>query len=77
MTQFEAEKRMPYITSIERRGRSEALRNAILDILTARFDEIPFGLREQVLAISDEKLLKQLPRLAAVAKSLKDFQKHL
>jgi hypothetical protein len=76
---------MTYVTNIERRGRAEgrvegrveALRTAVLEILEARFGEVPYELREELQALGNETVLKRMPRLAAVATSLDDFRRKL
>jgi predicted transposase YdaD len=76
---------MPYVTSIERRGRAEGraegriqtLRETILDSLEARFGEVPYELRERIQAIADEAELKRLHRQAALAESMSAFQSKL
>ena len=76
---------MKYVTSIERRGRAEgrvegraeALRTAALEILEARFGDVPYELREELQAMANETVLKRLPRLAAVATGLDDFRRQL
>ena len=76
---------MKYVTNIERRsrvegrveGQREALRTAALEILEARFGEIPYELREELHTLGDETVLKRLPRLAAVAAGLDDFRRQL
>jgi hypothetical protein len=78
---FEKAKRMKYITNIERRGRVEgrveALRTAALEVLEARFGEVPYELREELQALGNETVLKRLPRLAAVVTGLDDFRRQL
>ena len=68
---------MPYITSIERLGRQEgrrqALREGILDVLEARFGEVPYPLRERIETVSDEAELKRLHRQAALTPGLTAF----
>ena len=70
---------MKYVTSIERRGRAEgraeALRTAALEFLEARFGELPYELREELQAVHSQPVLKCLPRLAALATNLDDFQR--
>jgi flagellar biosynthesis/type III secretory pathway protein FliH len=94
---LEKEKVMPYVTTIERLGREEglkqgreeglkqglqlgrqeALREDILEIVKARFGEVPYGLRERIQAIADEAELKRLHRQAALAESMSAFQSKL
>jgi predicted transposase YdaD len=88
-TQFEEARSMKYVTNIERRGRvegraegrvegrAEALRTAALEILEARFGEVPYELREELQALGNETILKRLPRLAAVVTGLDDFRRQL
>ena len=80
---------MKYVTNIERRGRAEgrvegrvegqtvALRTAALEVLEARFGEVPYELREELQAIGSETILKRLPRMAAVATGIDDFRRQL
>ena len=58
-------------------GRAEALRTAALDVLEARFGELPYELREELQALESEAMLQRLPRLAAVATGLADFRRQL
>ncbi|MCX6893205.1 MAG: hypothetical protein NTX51_17055 [Verrucomicrobia bacterium] len=76
---------MKYVTNIERRsrvegrveGQREALRAAALEILEARFVDIPYELREELQALGNETVLKRLPCLAAVATGIADFRSQL
>lgn len=77
---------MPYVTFAERYGRKEGrkegrqegrlqtLREDILDILEARFGEVPGEVREKIETLSDEARLKSLHRRAALTSSLEDFR---
>ena len=88
-SQFEEARSMKYVTSIERRGRAEGrvegqaegradgFRNATLEVLEARFGEIPYELREELQALRTESVLKRLPRLAALVTELDDFSRQL
>jgi flagellar biosynthesis/type III secretory pathway protein FliH len=88
--EFEQEKVMPYVTTIERLGREEglkqgreeglkqglqlgrqeALREDILEIVKARFGEVPYELRETIQRLESEAELKKLLRQAAVVPSI-------
>jgi hypothetical protein len=74
---YEGEKAMPYVTSFERLGREEGRQEGrqenILDILQARFDDVPCGIRERILTLRDEPELKRLLRQAALVQTLADF----
>ena len=58
-------------------GQMEALRTATLEFLEARFGDVPYELREELQTLTDETVLKRLPRLAAVATGLDDFHRQL
>ena len=93
LTEYEEKQNMPHITSIERlsrqegrqegrvegrvEGQMEALRTATLEILEARFGDVPYELREELQTLTDETVLKRLPRMAAVATGLDDFHRQL
>ena len=68
---------MPHITSIERlsrqEGRQEGRQEDILDIIQARFGEVPYTLREHILAVGDEAELKRLLRQSALVNTLPDL----
>jgi hypothetical protein len=72
---------MPHITSIERLSRQEGrqegrrltLQEDVLDILQARFGEVPYALRERILALADEVELKRLLRQAVLVQTLEQF----
>src|SRR5437773_1231875 len=88
--EFEEEREMPYITSIERhgiekglqqglergleQGRLQALREAVIDLVEARFPPVPGALCAQILAMEDPSELKELHRRAAVASSMEELQ---
>ena len=79
---YEQEKSMPYITSVERvlterirqEGRQEALKGALMSVLSARFGEVPASLRQKLEAISSTEELESLTRSAATAESLAEFE---
>jgi len=49
----------------------------ILDVLEARFGEMPYELRERVLAVTQEAELKRLHRQSALAESMAAFRAKL
>ena len=83
--QYEAEKSMPYVTSTEKlaraegrqQGRQEGRQEDILDILQARFNDVPYALCEQVKAIHDENVLRECLRDAALLPTLDAFRAKL
>jgi predicted transposase YdaD len=93
LREYEEEKRMPYVTSIERLGREEgrregrregrqegrqtALQESILELLETRFGALPPGMRELVEAAKGEAQLKRLLCQAALVSSLEEFSRTL
>jgi hypothetical protein len=60
-----------------RKGRQETLREDILDILEARFKDVPYELRESIQEIAQETRLKRLHRQAVLVDSLEAFARAL
>lgn len=62
-------------------GRQEGLvqkaREDIIEVLEARFGEVPYAIREQVLVVAGEAELKRLHRQAALAANLEAFHRSL
>jgi len=81
LRQYQEERQMPYITSVERLAREEGelatLQEVIVNILKLRFDEAPQDLVEQLNEINDVTRLKQLYPQAVVTQSLDEFQQLL
>ena len=75
--QYEAEKSMPYVISTERLARAQGRQEDMLDILQARFNDVPYALCEQVKAIHDENALRECLRDAALLPTLHAFQAKL
>jgi hypothetical protein len=82
LAHFEEEKRMTYVTSIERRalkrgleqGALQSSREDLLAILAARFGAIPESLQKAIAAIDDLMRLKTLLPNAATVSSLSEFE---
>jgi flagellar biosynthesis/type III secretory pathway protein FliH len=53
----------------------KAARDAVVEILEARFKKIPAGLKKTVRAIDDRRQLKRLLRHAATVVTLNDFER--
>jgi len=76
LAQFERQKNMPFITSIERlgreegrvegrvEGRTEGVRQALLEVFPSRFGEVPPELQQRLEATSDPAQLQRWHRLA-------------
>ncbi len=75
---MEEEKKMKYVTSIERLGRQEGLkdgmlstaREMVLEAIDARFQVIPEDLAAKVKKIDGRKTLKSLHREAITCQSI-------
>jgi hypothetical protein len=50
-----------------------ALQENVLDIIQARFGEVPYALRERILALADEVELKRLLRQAVLVQTLEQL----
>jgi hypothetical protein len=85
LQELEEEKRMPYITSVERHGiekgiqegRLQALRESVTDLLEARFPPVPEAIRAQIMAVEDSARLKEFLQRAAIASSMEELQASL
>jgi predicted transposase YdaD len=85
LLQFEQEKAMTYVTSIERLGREEgreegrqegllqARRLSVLDVLEARFGPVPETVEEKLQAVADEASLRRVLGTASTARSITAF----
>lgn len=85
MELFEREKKMPYITSVERMGMErgierglqeglqKGLREALLDTLQVRFSEVPRSLASALERINSVDRLKGLHRTALTVETLAEF----
>jgi hypothetical protein len=86
---FEEERQMPYITSIERRGMERGIqqgvqlgalqmaREALLDILGARFGRVPPATATAIRDDDNLTRLKELLRHAATIGSPEEFEQML
>jgi hypothetical protein len=81
LNQYEEEKRMPYITSVERMGMEKGMiqkaRESVIDALEIRFENVPSELVDEISQIQDTSLLKNLLRQAITLDSISDFQDYL
>ncbi|UCJ11936.1 MAG: hypothetical protein JWS08_19845 [Phormidium sp. PBR-2020] len=93
LRQYQEERNMPILSNIERRaletgrqeglqegrqeGLVEATRGAILDVLRARFGEVPEAWLERLNGVSDESELRRLLQGAASLESLGSFEEVL
>ena len=76
---------MAYVTSIERRGLQQGLqqglrqgllqksREAVVEILEARFEVVPQSIVEIINDVDDLSILKMLLKKAATVQALEDF----
>jgi len=91
--QYEEEKKMPYVTSIERfgikkglkDGRKEGIqlgtlrrsRKSVLDVLRVRFKRVPQPLSKMVQAFDDTNILTKLHQEAILVDSLESFKERI
>ncbi len=79
---YEEERKVPYVTNIERRGiekgiekgELKASREAIINALEARFQIVPKSIVSALLTLNDRAFLKKLQTEAILADSLQTFQ---
>jgi len=86
VSSIEEEKKMPYITSIERlgiergieqgieRGNLQTQRQSIIEVLEIRFAEVPSELTAVLNGIEDLEFLKQLHKRAVTVASVEELQ---
>jgi len=89
LQEYEGQKQMPYVTSIERMGRDEGrdegiqlgilqqAREAVVEILRTRFKRIPKTLVTMIQKIEDQAFLSKLLKEAVLVDSLKTFRQQL
>jgi hypothetical protein len=81
LNEYEEEQKMTYITSIERIGIEKGIlqkaREAIIEVLTVRFEETPQALVEVINTITDTAVLKTLHRQAITVESIAQFKQVL
>jgi hypothetical protein len=77
--QYETEKRMPYITSVERMGIAQGTikgrREAIIEVLETRFGTVPQTIFTQLEQMTDIDTLKTLLRQAIAVQDLDEFHR--
>ena len=77
LKQFEDDKKMAYITSVQRIERSQTLQESVVKILKTRFQDTPSKLVEQINQIYEHDRLNQLLEEAITIGSISDFQQQL
>jgi flagellar biosynthesis/type III secretory pathway protein FliH len=91
LIQYEKEKMMPYVTSVERIGIQKGIQKgiekgieqgllqgrqeAVLEILDTRFGSVPSFIAESVRKIKDYSTLRELIKKAAIIDSIGDFER--
>ena len=86
MYKYEEDMKMPYVTSIERMGIKKGIekgiekgtlknaREAVIDVLEARFEAVPKSMISKIKKINDTAVLKMLHKNAIFVGSLQDFK---
>jgi len=79
MDRLEEERRMPYVTSVERigyrRGRKEARLETIEDLLRDKFGEAGLALLPEIKALDDDEKYRAIIRVLPGANSPEDIRK--
>jgi len=68
---------MPYVTSIERLAKVQAIREILFESVTTRFKSVPEDVAAAVNSIRAADMLKSLIQQVIVCNSLDDFKKTL
>lgn len=78
LSRIEGEKRMPYITGIERRaiqrGSLQTARESVIEVLETRFEGVPQALRDRLNQIDDLARLKHLLKQAITIASVEELE---
>lgn len=81
LRQFEEEKHMPYVTSVEQRGfeqgQLQATRDAILEVVATQFGVVPEDMTEAVQRLETMEALRALLREATTCSTLEAFRESL
>ena len=85
IVRYEEENKMPYVTSVERLAREEGLQQGIIqnarenliNVLEARFEEVPSSLAELINQIEYPTLLNNMVKRTITIGSLAEFQQEL
>ncbi len=77
LTEITEEKKMPYVTSIERLAMVRNSKEMLLDVVSARFKSVPEDVLNIIRSINFIDTLRSLIRQAAVCESMDDFRKIL
>lgn len=79
--EYEAERKMPYITSYDRhkieRGVLQGLQRGVLNNLATRFGEVPGEIRARIEQVAHEEHVLALQRQAITVASLAEFERLL
>jgi hypothetical protein len=63
----------PFLARIERQGARTTAQNDIIDVLEARFGEVPEDIQSRVRSIPEQDRLRRLLRRAAQSDSISTF----
>jgi hypothetical protein len=82
MRQYEEDKKMEYVTSVERigikkgiqQGILQSTREAVIDILEVRFEVVSGSIVKTINGIDDPSVLKMLLKKGATVGSLPEFK---
>ncbi|MEN8215644.1 MAG: hypothetical protein ABFS56_04575 [Pseudomonadota bacterium] len=72
---YEEDKKVEYVTSIERRGILQRSREVVIENLDVRFNHVPETMVKKIQSIDDTSLLTELHRDAILVESIEAFEK--
>jgi len=75
--EYEENKKMPYVTSVERIGIKKGIRESVIDNLEVRFQVVPQSIAEALEEIEDVSVLKMLHKKAVTVGSIDEFMQFL
>ena len=79
--EYEEEKLMPYVLSIERtalkEGYEQGMQRLLLQTLNIKFERIPKNMMDKINSISNTETLEMLHRHAVLCDSIEDFESKL
>ena len=75
---YEEERKMKFISSVEELGMEKGMlteaREMVVEVLTARFSQIPEKIVKALSTIDDRNVLKKLVKKAVLAQSIEQFE---
>lgn len=64
---------MPFISSVEEIGMEKGMREMVIEALAAKFPSVPENIKNSLLLIKDQNVLKQLLKKAILIENIDQF----